>query len=267
MQLISLDKLEELVNAVDTVESASTQFKFDDVVAQLRSSLKKTNITKAYNALKKTYLKQHCPPIKYIAEGSSRAAYACNGGKCLKNAMTNAGIAQNKQEFKNMSDPKWICFTQIYDADKNSFSAILTECCAKMKDADFKKAFGDVGITYVDELMNVFRVCIEKFNCNVTKTLAYCKAKLEDAYDEDDDDDIKEFETSYGFWSNVKASKQPQYEVLRNLVDFYKAYGKNSLEIMDLYQTPNCGFAIRNKKIVPVILDAGFSTAVKKQYY
>lgn len=36
---------------------------------------------------------------------------------------------------------------------------------------------------------------------------------------------------------------------------------------MDLYQTPNWGFAIRNKQIVPVILDAGFSNKVKKDYY
>lgn len=40
--------------------------------------------------------------MRYIDEGSSRAAYACSGGKCLKVAVNKAGIAQNKQEIKNV---------------------------------------------------------------------------------------------------------------------------------------------------------------------
>jgi len=93
MQYVTLEQLQELAKAPDTVESKSI-FDYSEVVSEFETYLKQSkDITKAYSLLKNKYLKQHCPPIRYIAEGSSRAAYACNGGKCLKLAISNAGIA------------------------------------------------------------------------------------------------------------------------------------------------------------------------------
>ena len=43
--------------------------------------------------LKSEYLVGKCPPIKLVGDGSSRTAYACLGGKCLKVAKSFAGIA------------------------------------------------------------------------------------------------------------------------------------------------------------------------------
>ena len=47
----------------------------------------------AYTALREDWLKKHCPPIKYIGKGSSRAAFAMGGGLCLKVACNEAGKA------------------------------------------------------------------------------------------------------------------------------------------------------------------------------
>ena len=46
----------------------------------------------AYKFMKNNFLKNNCPPIEYIDEGSSRAAYALDGGQCLKIALSEAGI-------------------------------------------------------------------------------------------------------------------------------------------------------------------------------
>ena len=41
----------------------------------------------------KSILEKYAPPIKLAGEGSSRAVFACIGGRCLKVAMNEAGIA------------------------------------------------------------------------------------------------------------------------------------------------------------------------------
>ena len=46
-----------------------------------------------YYTTKKHILKKLCPPIQFCGEGSSRAAYALAGGKCLKVAMEEKGVA------------------------------------------------------------------------------------------------------------------------------------------------------------------------------
>ena len=70
----------------------------------------------AYDKVKETYLKSKCPPIKFAGRGSSRAAFALAGGKCLKVAVNFKGIGQNKQEAKNCTShfSKLSCFTQVY---------------------------------------------------------------------------------------------------------------------------------------------------------
>ncbi len=46
-----------------------------------------------YSELKDTWLHDHKNTIKYVGEGSSRAAFALSDGTCLKIAMSEAGIA------------------------------------------------------------------------------------------------------------------------------------------------------------------------------
>lgn len=53
-------------------------------------------------SLKRGFLERNCPPIEYVGAGSSRVAYALDGGVCLKIAVSKAGVAQNKNEAENM---------------------------------------------------------------------------------------------------------------------------------------------------------------------
>lgn len=53
-----------------------------------------------YEYMNNDVLSKHCPPIELVGKGSSRTAYACIGGKCLKVAYSDAGVAQNKHEYK-----------------------------------------------------------------------------------------------------------------------------------------------------------------------
>lgn len=103
-QTISLDKLKKLA-AKPLVEREGSKL-FDE----LKSSLKAAEDTArahiraklapashlawmVYMEVRNGFLKQHCPPVRYISEGSSRAAYALDGGLCLKIAISEAGAA------------------------------------------------------------------------------------------------------------------------------------------------------------------------------
>lgn len=53
----------------------------------------KNNVEKTFSALRRGWLKDKCPPVEFAGEGSSRAAFALDGGLCLKIATSKAGIA------------------------------------------------------------------------------------------------------------------------------------------------------------------------------
>jgi hypothetical protein len=51
------------------------------------------------------------------------------------------------------------------------------------------------------------------------------------------------------------------------LFDFWKKYGIQKLLPFDLADHRNWGYAIRNDKIRPVVIDSGFSGEVAEKYY
>ena len=66
----------------------------------------------AYMMLRDGWIKDHCPPIRYLGEGSSRLALAIDGGKCLKVAINEDGIEQNANEIAVFEAGKgYLCFT------------------------------------------------------------------------------------------------------------------------------------------------------------
>lgn len=101
----------------------------------------------AYDYMNSQVLNKHCPPIVLVGKGSSRAAYACIGGKCIKIAINAAGVAQNKQEQK-YTKKHWLkrqydCFVHTYGSNGNDYGIILSECCAPCKNsAELLEAFG-----------------------------------------------------------------------------------------------------------------------------
>lgn len=65
----------------------------------------------AYMMLRDGWIKDHCPPIRYLGEGSSRLAMAIDGGKCLKIATNDEGIEQNANEISVLKAGKgYSCF-------------------------------------------------------------------------------------------------------------------------------------------------------------
>lgn len=56
-------------------------------------------------------------------------------------------------------------------------------------------------------------------------------------------------------------------EMMLSLVEFWNKNGVNELLPADLVGSNNWGYAIRHGRVAPVILDAGFSEEVMKDYY
>lgn len=82
----------KLLGGDDTI--LAPKVKFNDLDHKWKKLRKKYPVyTAAYIRFVNDVLKPLCPPIKLIGEGSSRTAFACLGGRCLKVAKTLAGIA------------------------------------------------------------------------------------------------------------------------------------------------------------------------------
>ena len=72
----------------------SKKFNYDDFIKDSLAIYNDTDtVESAYRKVEKTLIKPSCPPIVLCGKGSSRAAFCISGGKCLKMAMTDAGIA------------------------------------------------------------------------------------------------------------------------------------------------------------------------------
>lgn len=224
-----------------------------------------------FASLKKSWLKKNAPPIEFIAEGSSRAAFRCGGGKCLKIAKNAAGIAQNKQEVKNIGrnekTSKYECFVKNYDYDAKTKCSLLTECCAKIKSKDFEKLFGLTCVELGVEIGQILDLCDMFKKLDLIQAEKFYKKKWLQAQKEKDTFWMQELEQKLELIDNIKKNKAPQWEILRELVRFYQDNGTKSLLHGDLEDPDNWGYAIRYGKIVPIIIDAGFSEKVYQDYY
>lgn len=110
------------------------------------------------HAFSDSTLRKLCPPIEFVGVGSSRQAYACFGGKCLKLAMTPAGRAQNRAEM-NVAGPHvlkkdYSCFSQVYAIGADGW-LLLTECCTHVYDRE--KLAHDLGLVSWRSIMAMMR--------------------------------------------------------------------------------------------------------------
>ena len=112
-QIVSLETLKKLAaKPVAEAEKPGSHFFWEfndrfmdeiDFVHRKSSTLSRDSIMqRAYTKMKIGFLRDNCPPVEYISEGSSRAAYALGGGLCLKVAMSERGCGQNEAEAANM---------------------------------------------------------------------------------------------------------------------------------------------------------------------
>ena len=154
MQLVTLEDLEKLAAPLQESDDVlAPSMSFRDVCKEYEKCRKSAVASgkadwrnDAYEDINSSYLCKKCPPIELVGSGSSRVAYACIGGKCLKVAKSDAGAAQSKQEWKYTKrhwwSRGWSCFVQTYGANRD-FGLLMSECCAKVESTkQFADAFG-----------------------------------------------------------------------------------------------------------------------------
>lgn len=273
-QLVSRKHLFELVKKDGRVEESEHDFSYNEfckVHAEYIKDGKKLyfrgqlddgedKYSYAYEKVKQTWLESKCPPIKFAGRGSSRAAFALAGGKCLKIACSKVGVAQNNQELKNIANSSRRCFTQTY-AQANDKSSLLTECCAKATKDDFKQMFEiwPYQIEYAIELI-ADNQSIDK----AIKCLNDDYDELRSSKDKNADEELENLQNMLKFMNLVKKHKTAQAAVIADLFKFYEDNAWDTDELLpgDLTNINNWGLAIRDGELCLVILDAGFSEEV-----
>lgn len=283
MQLISIDQLKQLLpggQGLDESEDVAPGLSFKALCGKYQEALGLGHGTaETYRIFKDDTLSKYCPPIKFVGDGSSRAAFACIGGKCIKVAKNDAGVAQNRQEDRHTARrwwrPGYKCFAQTYDRG-GGYGILLTECCAQMKSsADLAKALGAEDVTALRHGM--YAMCTMKFDETAAverlmgeyrRRSATAKAASEIA-----GKNASHFSTSDGLrgaaeWiMSVTRRKNPATDQIRDLMRFWRKYGVDQLLPADISNCENWGFAVRNGRLEPVILDAGFSREVASKFY
>ena len=279
-QLVSREHLLQLLKADGKVEESENSFSYSDFCKlhakciedgkrlDFRGELDdgEDKYSFAYDKVKETYLESKCPPIKFAGRGSSRAAFALAGGKCLKIATNSRGIAQNKQELVNSANQQFSCFTKVY-AQADDKSSLLVECCCEARGDDFMKQFG-----------------IQLFQLMQVVNLAINYRGLDAAIKHLDDDlsmmlkkntfanlknEIENTQALIKLLNGIKKLKAPQATVIADLLKFYEnnAWDASQLLTGDLKAISNWGLAARDGQLCLVILDSGFSKSVASSHY
>ena len=279
-QLVSRQQLLQLLKADGKVEESENSFSYSDFCKyhaeciedgkrlDFRGELDdgEDKYSFAYDKVKETYLESKCPPIKFAGRGSSRAAFALAGGKCLKIATNFRGIAQNKQELVNSANQQFSCFTKVY-AQADDKSSLLVECCCEARGDDFMKQFG----IQLFQLMQVVNLAInyrgldaaikhldDDLNMMLKKnTVANLKNEIENT------------QALIKLLNGIKKLKAPQATVIADLLKFYEnnAWDASQLLTGDLKAISNWGLAARDGQLCLVILDSGFSKSVARSNY
>lgn len=253
MQFIPLEQLKQLASDSILHESDAKSFSYDEFKQEYEKTLdfmknagSEEPIEATYKILLYGWLKDHCPPIKLIGQGSSRAAFGCSDGICLKIAINHFGTVQNLNEAINTMDSKtkgYLCFAQTYEKS-NDNTSLLTECCSSITPYQWQEMWEIDDNSFVKHPDKYLLVAISKFyecNCNWDE----CIANLE--------------KPQAMLMQRIKARKSPAMKTLASLFDFYAASKANydKLSPYELCTANNWGAAIRFGKVAPVVIDSG----------
>lgn len=280
MQEISLEQLKQLLpgrlRESDGEVADGTRFK--DLCEEYRKiQLLSASINRAYTTFVYKILSRY-EPIKFVGDGSSRAAFACVGGKCIKVAKNSAGVAQNKQENRNTANHWWrrgySCFAKTYE-HSGDFALLLSECCSHI-DSDQRLAEA-LGMDDEPMLAAVIWAVAEEKSHNVRKTAMNLRTKCTTWRKSGgavngirlSDKNIASAERAAEWLESLsdKRALTPGKKSFLQIADFWKKRGIKELMPGDVGSYRNWGYAIRDGELTPVMLDVGFSKKVADVFY
>ena len=199
------------------------------------------------------FLKSHVDSIRYINQGSSRIVFAMSDNTALKLAKSYAGIAQNKQEAKICMDPdlKYAIFPDFYGADKKNYLALNCELCSHAKQEDFKELFGCQTNVIVNVIQLIIQMKLEDWEFPKLK-MQYLNMDVP---------------TYAAFVQRLMDDNSLAVQAIKSLIEFYRKNGLDELLLGDIEVIDNWGITFRDDQKVAVIIDAGFNTAINKEFY
>lgn len=178
---------------------------------------------------------------KPIGNGTSRTVFQIDDYSCLKLAKNNAGLAQNLREIEMGNEPYLSCFPKVLNGtDERNGLWIVSEFVLPLlkKGAEFEEVLG-IPFSEIDKFIFVVMSCGRRgYNER------YEKMK-----------------------NDMYAKYESNDEVIQLFNDLYELYYSYDHSIRDLRDYNNWGLTLRDGQPTFVILDAGLSDEVDRQYY
>ena len=263
MQMITREKLLRLMKKpdgiIDESESGSS-ISYKEFLKVSHDALKRARRVHDEDAewfaceeLKKGWIKEHCPPIEYLGEGSTRLAMAIDGGKCLKIAFNEEGIEQNENEINAFKlGAGFSCFPKLHAYDKTSKYSLVVDCCCEAEPEDFRRLYGTTCILAIGTVAKLVDDSLR-----AEKTREYFMKCIEDP-ELGSSDEYECFEERLKFLDKLVENKssKAQWTVMWDLAEFcFK--NPDAVSMYDLESEVNWGMIPRNGELCPVIIDAG----------
>ena len=205
-----------------------------------------------------------------VGVGSSREAYACFGGRCLKLAINDAGVDQNRQEMENTGpgifSGDWDCFAQSYTISKDG-CLLLTECCSKHEgEKHLANLLGVQQWLTWEAVMHALTLAGDKLD--VAKAADLAADDAEDLQLKRMEEYALAAEDASNLLRNLADGRTTKLsQTALELFDFWRKNGLSGLMPADLASPENWGCAIRDGEIEPVVIDTGFSKDVADRHY
>lgn len=263
MQMMSRDKLLKLMKKPDGLldeAERSNAISYREFLKVSHDALKKARREYdgdaewfACEELKKSWIKDHCPPIEYLGEGSTRLAMAIDGGKCLKIASNEEGIEQNENEIQAFQlGAEFSCFPKLYAYDKSSMYSLVVDCCCEAKPEDFRRLYGTSCTLAVGTVQQLVDDGLE-----ASKTRDYF-AKCIEYPSFGENDEYECFEERLAFLSKLieKRDSEMPWTVMWDLAKFC-VENSDMISLYDLESEVNWGMTPRHGGLCPVVIDAG----------
>ena len=255
MQLVTREQLKVLANAKNGIVESDNAFSYNEFLNISRMLLKNETPESTYIQLRDGWIREHCPPIRYLGYGSSRLAMAIDGGKCLKVAMNESGLRQMKAEVNAFHlGSEYSCFPKLYAYDDERWFSLVTDCCAESRPIDFYKRYK---ISCILAVGTIFELVYNNLDFDVVERyfrecIDYPELGEIDAYEN--------FDVRLKFLSCLKkyGKTKPEWIVMQDLAEFCAANDAIGL-LEDLESEVNWGLAIRNGIKCPVVIDAGIN--------